>query len=170
MSNYIHSTAIVHPNVELGDNNWIGPFCIIGGAPEYPNRHPDQPHGKVIIGNGNILHGHITIDAATEDELTIIGNDNTFMKGSHVGHNAIIHDNCTLSCGAKIGGFSVINNYCTIGLNATLHQRTILSEGMMIGANSFIKGFDFLPFTVYAGVPARFIKANHYLIDKLKNK
>lgn len=28
--NYIHPTAVIGPNVEMGDNNYIGPFCIIG--------------------------------------------------------------------------------------------------------------------------------------------
>lgn len=35
--NYIHPTALIGPNVELGDNNYIGPFCIIG----YPAEHKD---------------------------------------------------------------------------------------------------------------------------------
>ena len=31
MSNYIHPTSIIGPNVVLGNNNYIGPFCYIIG-------------------------------------------------------------------------------------------------------------------------------------------
>lgn len=169
MANYIHPTAIVHDNVILGDNNWIGPYCIIGGPPEYPNRMPTDKHGIVEIGNGNIFHGHVTIDAATEvgKVKTIIGNNNTFMKGSHVGHDCTILHNCVFSCGSKIGGFTLISIDCTIGLNATVHQKSILFRGTMLGASSFFKGRTEKEFQTWAGVPAKYIKDNEFLMKKL---
>jgi UDP-N-acetylglucosamine acyltransferase len=168
MANYIHPTAIVHDNVILGDNNWIGPYCIIGGAPEYPNRRPDEPCGGVQIGDNNIFHGHVTIDAATEvGHCTLIGDDNTFMKGSHVGHDCEITRRCVFSCGAKIGGFTTIYDDATVGLNATVHQKSFIHRGTMIGASSFFKWRTYDAFTTWAGVPAKFIKVNQHLIDKL---
>lgn len=168
MANYIHPTAIVHDNVILGDNNWIGPFCIIGGPPEFPNRHPDQPCGGVQIGDNNIFHGHVTIDAATNvGESTLIDDNNTFMKGSHIGHDVNVYNDCVFSCGAKIGGFSLIGSNCTIGLNATLHQFAELHRGTMIGASSFFKGKTEKEFETWAGVPASYIKRNEHLMKKL---
>jgi UDP-N-acetylglucosamine acyltransferase len=168
MANYIHPTAIVHDNVILGDNNWIGPYCIIGGAPEYPNRRPDEPCGGVQIGDNNIFHGHVTIDAATDwNAWTIIGDDNTFMKGSHIGHDCQITNSCVFSCGSKIGGFSRIYENTTIGLNATVHQFSLIHKGTMLGASSFFKGTTKSYFQTWAGVPAKFIKVNQHLIDKL---
>ena len=167
MANYIHPTAIVHDNVILGDNNWIGPFCIIGGAPEYPNRHPDQPCGGVQIGDNNIFHGHNTIDAATEvGHSTLIGDDNTFMKGAHLGHDCDIEDYNTFSCGVRIGGYTAICNHCTFGLNSSVHQKSLLRDGTMLGANSFFKGKN-QEFETWAGVPAKYIKRNEHLMKKL---
>jgi len=168
MANYIHPTAIVHDNVILGDNNWIGPFCIIGGAPEYPNRRPEQPCGGVQIGDNNIFHGHVTVDAATEvGHSTIIGDNNTFMKGSHIGHDVFISNDCVLSCGAKIGGLSEIESDCTFGLNSTVHQFSKFHRGTMLGASSFFKGKTEKDFETWAGVPAMYIKRNEFLMKKL---
>ena len=169
MPTFIHPTATVyHERVTLGENVYIGPYCIIGGAPEYPNRHPDEPCGKVLIGHGTILHGHNTVDCATAQyDATYIGRECTLMKGAHVGHDCTIQDNSTLSCGSKIGGFSYIEDHCTVGLNATLHQRSRLMKGTMVGANAFFKDWTTGEFETWAGVPARFIKVNQHLKDKL---
>jgi UDP-N-acetylglucosamine acyltransferase len=164
---FVHPTATVYPNVTIGEGVYIGAYCIIGSAPEYPNRHPSEPHGGVIIGDGSILFGHNTVDAATEEgEFTIIGRDCTLMKSAHVGHNCLLHHNVTLSCGAKIGGYSHIGNHSTVGLNATVHQKSTIAEGTMIGANCFFKG-NGKPFTIYVGVPHKPIGDNWRLQKKL---
>ena len=169
MPTFIHPTATVyHERVTLGENVYIGPYCIIGGAPEYPNRHPNEPCGKVHIGKKTILHGYNSVDAASDpNSLTRIGAYCTLMKGAHVGHDSKLNEGVTLSCGAKIGGFSYLRMNCTVGLNATLHQYSSLHRGTMIGANAFFKGKTSGQYETWAGVPARFIKVNQHLKDKL---
>ena len=152
MANFIHPTAIIGDNVILGDNNYIGAYCIIGDPAEH-KKYWGQLKGKVIIGNGNMITGLVTIDAGTED-ITTIGNNCFIMKHAHIGHDCQINDNVTISCGAKIGGHSVIKEYSNIGLNAVLHQFTIIEQGCMIGASALIKGST-EEFSKYAGVPAR---------------
>ena len=159
MANFIHPTAIIGDNVILGDNNYIGAYCIIGDPAEH-KKYWGQPKGKVIIGNGNMITGLVTIDAGTED-VTIISNNCFIMKHAHIGHDCQIHDNVTISCGAKIGGHSIIKEYSNIGLNAVLHQFTTIEQGCMIGASAFIKGAT-EEFSKYAGVPARKIGKNEY--------
>jgi len=159
MANFIHPTAIIGDNVIMGDNNYIGAYCIIGDQAEH-KKYWLQPKGKVIIGNGNMITGLVTIDAGTED-ITTIGNNCFIMKHAHIGHDSHIWDNVTISCGAKIGGHSIIKEYSNIGLNAVLHQFTIIEQGCMIGASAFIKGST-EEFSKYAGVPARKIGTNEY--------
>ncbi len=172
MSNYIHPTALIGPNVQLGDNNYIGPYCIIG----YPAEHKDfwgswRAHHadvgtlqvgteSVIIGNNNVFTGHCTVDAGTEKD-TIIFNNCWFLKGAHVGHDAIIHDNVTISCHACVGGHAVIHANCNLGLNSSVHQRIQLPEKCIVGMNSCItKKTPLLPNRKYAGVPARDLGEN----------
>ena len=131
MANYIHPTAVIGPNVQMGDNNYIGPFCIIGFPAEHKGFWEEDkflvPHesdlkiyrgdfgkdslgedmavktGKVIIGNNNVFTGLVTVDAGTETD-TVIFNNVWMLKHSHVGHDAIIHDNVTISCVAIVTG------------------------------------------------------------------
>ena len=158
MANFIHPTAIVGDNVELGDNNYIGAYCIIGDKAEH-KKYWDKPLGKVYIGDNNIITGLVTIDAGTE-EPTIIDNDCFIMKHAHIGHDCIIQNNVTISCGAKIGGHSIIKEKSNIGLNAVLHQFTTIEKGCMIGASAFIKGLT-EEYSKYAGVPAKKIGINN---------
>ena len=165
MANFIHPTAIIGDNVILGDNNYIGAYCIIGDPAEH-KKYWGQSKGKVYIGNGNMITGLVTIDAGTED-ITYIENGCFIMKHAHIGHDCLIQDNVTISCGAKIGGHSIIKEYSNIGLNAVLHQFTTIERGCMIGASAFIKGAT-EEFSKYAGVPAKKIGINEYsrnLID-----
>jgi UDP-N-acetylglucosamine acyltransferase len=156
-NNIIHPTAIIGDNVVLGDNNYIGAYCIIGDLAEH-KAFWDKPKGKVYIGSNNIITGLVTIDAGTE-ETTYIGNNCFIMKHSHIGHDCIIGNNVTISCGAKIGGHSIISEKSNIGLNAVLHQFSLIKEGCMIGASAFFKGQS-EPYTKYAGVPVRKLGEN----------
>jgi UDP-N-acetylglucosamine acyltransferase len=156
-NNIIHPTAIIGKNVILGDNNYIGAYCIIGDPAEH-KKHWDEEKGKVYIGNNNIITGLVTIDAGTKD-ITFIGNNCFIMKHAHIGHDCLIQDNVTISCGAKIGGHSIIKNNSNIGLNAVLHQFSIIEQGCMIGASAFFKG-QTKEFSKYAGVPAKYLSPN----------
>jgi UDP-N-acetylglucosamine acyltransferase len=157
MGNYIHPTAIIGDNVVLGDNNYIGAYCIIGDPAEH-KKYWSLPSGKVLIGNNNIITGLVTIDAGTE-EITYIADNCFIMKHAHIGHDCKINDNVTISCGAKIGGHSIIDKNSNIGLNAVLHQFSHIAEGCMIGASAFFKG-ESKPYTKYAGVPAKYLSPN----------
>jgi UDP-N-acetylglucosamine acyltransferase len=159
MANFIHPTAIIGDNVILGDNNYIGAYCIIGDPAEH-KKFWDKEKGIVVIGNNNIVTGLVTIDSGTSD-ITTIGDNCFIMKHAHIGHDCLIYSNVTISCGAKIGGHSIIKEYSNIGLNAVLHQFTKIERGCMIGASAFIKG-ETEEFIKYAGVPAKKIGINEY--------
>jgi len=185
--NYIHPTAIIGPNVEMGEDNYIGPFCIIG----YPAEHkefwptplqdkdvyiglvgylkmtsvgsypflPDDV-GKIKIGNNNVITGHVTIDAGTEG-VTEIGDNNWFLKHSHVGHDVKLGNDNTISCGAKIGGHCKIGSNVNIGLNAVIHQRKEIPDGIMIGMGAVVtKRTELQTGMKYAGNPARLLGEN----------
>jgi len=152
MANKIHPTAIICDNVILGDNNVIGPYCVIGEMAEH--RRCNEL-GKVIIGNNNIITGLVTIDAGTEF-VTTIGDGCYIMKHSHIGHDATIGNDVTISCGAKIGGHCVIEYKVNIGLNAVIHQRVTIPERCMIGASGFVGKKSILKAGYkYAGVPVK---------------
>lgn len=152
MANKIHPTAIIGDNVILGDNNVIGPYCVIGEMAEHKRC---KELGKVIIGNNNVITGLVTIDAGTEF-VTNIGDNCYIMKHSHIGHDANIGNDVTISCGAKIGGHCIIEDKVNIGLNAVIHQRVTIPERCMIGASGFVGKKSILRAGYkYAGVPVK---------------
>jgi UDP-N-acetylglucosamine acyltransferase len=158
MESFIHPTAVIGPNVRIGKDCYIGPYCIIGFPPEWKGK---ENEGKgVIIGDRVRLTGHVTVDAGAESP-TIINNDCYLMKHSHVGHDATICPGVTISCGAKVGGHSIIMHNSNIGLNAVIHQRVTVPESCMIGACAFVGKTSILkPFHKYAGVPVRELGEN----------
>jgi UDP-N-acetylglucosamine acyltransferase len=158
MSNLIHQTAVIGPNVIIEDNVYIGPYCVIGMPAEWKGKE-DVDKG-VLIKKGTRITGLVTIDSGVE-KVTTIGENCYLMKHSHVGHDAQLKDNVTLSCGAKIGGHSIIENNTNIGLNAVIHQKVTVPEGCMIGASAFVGKKSILkPFHKYAGVPVKELGTN----------
>lgn len=155
---YIDSTAIFGENVILEEDVYIGPYCIIGYPAEWKGK--EEENAGVIIRKGTRITGHVTIDAGAVTP-TEIGENCYLMKHSHVGHDAKIGNNVTISCGAKIGGHTIIQDRCNIGLNAVIHQKQNIAEGCMIGMGSVItKKLVTEPFLKYAGNPAKAIGLN----------
>lgn len=156
--NFIGAYAIIGPGVRMGDNNFIGPQCIIGDAAEKIGFFDKL--GEVHIGNGNRFTKQVTIDAGTE-KPTVVMNNCIFLKNAHVGHDAEIADDVTLSCNVCIGGHTEVWSRTNFGLGAVAHQRLRIPHGCMIGMNSTItKKTVMRPWKKYVGSPAREIGDN----------
>lgn len=156
--NVICEGVIIRAGVQIGDNNYIGPYSIIGDFPEKTGYF--ETPGKVLIGSNNRMTKQVTVDAGTEGP-TIIKNNCILLKSAHVGHDAYLHNNVTLSCNAMVGGFTEVGDGCNIGLGAAIHQRLIIPGGVMIGMNSTVTKKSVLqPGRKYAGSPCRDIGSN----------
>lgn len=174
---YIHPTAVIYDGVTIGENCYIGAYCIIGAPAEYPLQDMNKEFNGVEIGDNCQLHGHNTVDAGQSHIPlrhlffpTKILNNVTLMKGAHIGHNCEILSDVTLSCGVKVGGFSIISEKSTVGLNATIHQKSVIPFGSMLGAGSFFKGKSTNALKVWVGAPAKPIKENSVLLHRLSQK
>lgn len=183
MPNKIHPTAIIE-NCTIGEYNTIGPYCVIKncvigsnnkfeshvsvGAPAEHHSYffDDRIVRKIHIGNNNIFREFVTVNAPTT-ETTQIGNQNIFLRGSHVSHDTIIQSFITISCSVLIGGESFIQSFSNIGLGAALHQKSVIGAGSMIGMNAVVpKKKEIKPFCVYVGNPVRYLKENTHAIQK----
>ena len=169
--NHIHPTAVIYPNVELGDNIFIGAYSVIGAPAEHPDiidPRQDQKF-RVVIGDNAVIREHVTINSGTEND-TVIFDDCYIMSHSHIGHDCTIQKAAVLHTGCIIGGHSVVGSYSKIGLGAVLHQRTKLHTGTMVGAQAFVKNGTENNFRILAGVPAKDIGDNWRMIEKLKDQ
>lgn len=156
--NTIMEGVIIRAGVQMGDNNYVGPYCIIGDLPEKFGFF--STHGKVVIGSGNRFTKQVTIDAGT-DGLTIIKNNITMLKNAHVGHDAYIENKVILSCNVCIGGHTHVGAGTNFGLGAVAHQRLNIPSGCMFGMNCTVtKKTPMQSDRKYVGTPARDIGSN----------
>lgn len=185
MTNVIHPTAIVSESATLGTGNYIGPFCLIGPNTQIgdnnrfeaycsiatPPEHKDfwdKDHQSVVIGDNCVFREFITVNSGTINN-TLISNNVIMLKGSHVGHDSIVHSLVTLSCNVMVGGHSIIYQGANLGLSAVLHQYSQIGQYAMIGMATVVtKKTTILPFNVYTGNPAKFLKLNQIGIQKSK--
>lgn len=136
-SNVIHETAIIYDNVIMGKNNIIGPYCVIGSNGEI--RDAEEFHGQVIIGSNNKISEHVTIQRpAKKDAATKIGDSNMLMAHAHIGHDAVIENNCEVCSGVVVGGYVTIKNGAKIKLGAIIRNRKTVGEDALVGLGACV--------------------------------
>lgn len=152
-SNRIHSTAIIHDCVDMGENNVIGAYAVIGGDGEI--RGTELFEGRVQIGSNNRISELVTIQRpSTAGAVTKIGDNNIIMAHSHIGHDAVIGSHCEISTGTVIGGYSKIEDGVKLKLNVTIRNRKTVGSGALIGMGSVVVK-DVPAGEIYVGNPAK---------------
>lgn len=152
-SNKIHDTAIIYDNVVMGKNNTIGAYCVIGSDGEI--RDVKKFEGQVIIGNGNVISELVTIQRpSAKKEVTEIGDNNIIMAHSHLGHNAMVGNNCEIATGTIIGGYATIKDSVKIKLGVTVRNRKTIGKGCIVGMGSVVVK-DIKENSTVVGNPAR---------------
>lgn len=163
--------------MRLGEDVYIGPYCYIkngavigngtrlegyvslGTPPEHRDFFRKTGFG-VELGQAVIIREFVTINSGVL-RPTVVGDRCILLKGSHVGHDAILEEDVTLSCGVLVGGHSVVMRGANLGLGAVTHQRTVIGSFSMVGMNSTVTKKTLIePFMKYAGSPAKNIGLN----------
>lgn len=182
-SNFVHETAVIDPTVQLGQNNYIGPYCVIGkgavignnnrfeafcsiaSAPEHRDFWNGE-HASVVIGDNCIIREYASITSGTKTN-TVLGNNVFVLRGAHVCHDSIIEDKVTLSCNSTVGGHSHVCEGANVGLNVSIHQFSIIGPYSMLGMATVVtKRSKIEPFKTYIGKPARFLKNNDMAVQR----
>ena len=130
---------------------YVDIHAIIGSWPESRDFH-GEPFLPDLASSCKI-EAFATVDAGTE-RATSIGPRAWLMKHSHVGHDAIVWDDCELSPGAVVCGFAVLERGVRVGVNASILPYRRVGAGARIGAGAVVTK-DVPPGEVWAGNPAR---------------
>ena len=165
--NLIHKSALINwKNVEMGKNNIIGPYVVIGNVAQHPRL---KSNGKIIIGNNNTFNEYTNIHLPTIlRKKTIIGNNNYIMDSVTIDHDCIIEDDVILSSKVVLGGNVHIMKGSQLGIKASIHQNQVIGSFCMIGMHSFVtKKLNLLPGYIYYGKPAK--KKNKNTIGLKRN-
>ena len=107
----IASTAILHPNVVLGEDVVVEAFCIIG----LPFK--GMKNIQTVIGSGSIIRAGTYIYAGNQ-----IG------KNFQTGNKANIRELNQIGDDVSIGTHSVIEHHITIGNNVRIHSQVFVPE------------------------------------------
>lgn len=175
MTNEIHPTAIIHRDAKIGSFNYFGPYCVVGpnvvignhnrfeshisiGTPAEHRDYFKTPPGPVRIGDNNIIREFVTINGGTSS-VTMIEHDVVLLRGSHLGHDAIIRSNSNLSCNVLVGGHTVIGKGANLGLSCVIHQQRVIGAYSMIGMNSTVSK-HVPPFLIAFGTPCEIHRVN----------
>ena len=152
MSQNIHPTAYIAPNVDLGNNSTIGPFAVIeSGVVMGDNCQIGAHavvHGRVKMGAGNILHPHAVLGGLPQDtgfnpetvSWLKIGDNNVFREG-FTAHRATKIDSETLiGSGCYFMNNSHVAHDCSIGNNTIFANNVAIGGHVEVGNNVFMGG------------------------------
>ncbi|MEE4291126.1 MAG: gamma carbonic anhydrase family protein, partial [Cycloclasticus sp.] len=131
-SAYIHNTAVVIGDVELGEDVSIWPLAVVRG-----DIHQIKIGARSNVQDGSVLHVTHASDFNPGGYPLTIGTDVT------VGHNVTLHG-CT------------IGNHCLIGMGAIVMDGAIVNDKVMIGAGSLVPpGKELESGYLYVGSPVK---------------
>ena len=171
MTQNIHPTAYIAPDVVLGDNVTVAPFAVIESGVELGDNCRIGAHAViqpfVKMGSGNVLHPHVVLGDLPQDtsfkaetvSWLIIGDNNTFREGftahraskehaeTRIGSNCYFMNNSHIAHDCQIGGNVVAHQFCRIGAFAIVQGTTGLN-------------MDVIPFSLIGGRPARHYRLN----------
>ena len=134
----LHNNVTISGITTIGRNNEIFPNAVLGAPPQ--DRKATGGQTRVEIGDNNIFREAVTVHAGTElgGGITRLGDNNMLLVNAHVGHDALVGNNCTLINNAMLGGHVVLGNNVTLGGCAGIFQRVTLGEFCFITAYSRI--------------------------------
>ena len=146
----LDSHVAIYGPVTIGERNHIGVGAVIGGEPQY--RAFKNEETSVVIGNDNKIREYVTINKGTAEGggITRIGNNNYLMTGSHVAHDCLVHNQCTIINFASLAGHVELMNNSLISAYAGIQQRSRVGRLAMLGGHTRITR-DLPPFMMALG-------------------
>lgn len=134
----------------IGKNTRISPFASIGGEPQDLGYKGEKT--GVIIGQNCWIREFATINRASGEGNTIIGDNCMLMAYTHVAHNCVLGDNVIMANAATLGG------HCHVGFGAFLGGQSVFHQNLRIGDMAIISGasaarLDIIPYCKAEGIP-----------------
>lgn len=148
----LESNVVIDRDVKIGKGNHFFANCVIGSRPQLLRLDSDTQTGGLVIGDNNSFHEQVTLHPSIyPGESTIIGNENFFMIGVHIGHDSTVEDKTVLSNYVQIGG------HCWIQTGAWMSGLAASHQFVTIGKWCYVAGLtgvnrDIPPFIIVSGL------------------
>jgi UDP-N-acetylglucosamine acyltransferase len=145
MANKIHSTAVIDPGAELGDDVQIGPCCVIESGVMIGDRTRIGPqvviYGGTRIGEDNVIVGQASLGGPPQD-LTYKGEPTQLT----IGARNTIREFVTINRGTvKGGGITQIGNDCLlmacchVAHDCEIRDRVIMGNEVMLAGHVLVE-------------------------------
>ena len=146
----IEAHASLSGPLVMGKNNVVGHGAVLGKSPQHRG-YRDEPTG-VEIGDDNVFREFVTVHRGTVQGtgVTTIGNNNMFMVGSHVGHDAQIGSGYTVVNSELLAGHVCLGDDCILPGHAAVQQRVRVGRLAMLGGRGATSK-DIPPFILQQG-------------------
>ena len=160
MNNHIHPSAVIDDKVIIGNDVYIGPNCTIGFPAEYKKDFGRDTGFTVVIEDGAVITGNVTIDAGTVRH-TRIGKGCFIMKSAYIAHDVQVGAGSILSANVSLGGHVVLQENVNLGMGAIVHPRQTIGALAMLGMGCVVTKKSIIkPAHIYVGNPARELGLN----------
>jgi UDP-N-acetylglucosamine acyltransferase len=141
----LKSHVVVTGQTEIGDETVVFPFSVIGEIPQDLKFKGEKT--RLSIGKRNRIREHVTMNTGTEGGggITRIGDDNLFMAGCHIAHDARIGNRCVIVNSVAIAGHCILEDDVIVGGLSGVHQFVRIGRGAIIGAVTMVTN-DVIPY------------------------
>ncbi len=147
----LEPNVVIEKDVQVGKGNHFFSGCVIGAWPQILGLTKDQPIGRLVIGDGNTFHEHVTIHPSMhEGHNTQIGSENFIMVGAHVGHDSVLGDRIVLSNSVQISGHCKLGDGVWFSGMAGVHQFVTVGRWVYIAGLAGVNK-DVPPFLTVSG-------------------
>jgi len=145
MANKIHSTAVIDPGAEIGDDVQIGPCCVIESGVMIGDRTRIGPqvviYGGTRIGEDNVIVGQASLGGPPQD-LTYKGEPTQLT----IGARNTIREFVTINRGTvKGGGITQVGNDCLlmacchVAHDCEIRDRVIMGNEVMLAGHVLVE-------------------------------
>ena len=132
--NRLMSHVVLDGWTELGEDNTIYPFAVLGAIPQ-DLKYKGEPT-KLIIGNHNTIRESVTLNLGTVQGggKTQIGNHCLIMAYTHLGHDCLVGNHCIIANYGGLAGHVTLEDFVTIG------GMTGIAQFVRVGAHAYVGG------------------------------
>lgn len=155
----IGSHSVITGLTTLGCDNNFGSYSSIGEVNQ-DLKYAGEPT-TLVIGDRNHFGHHATVHRGTiqGSGVTLIGNDNRFSNGVHIGHDCVVGDHTQIGDNSGLAGHVELDDDAQIGYMCAIHQFCMLGNGVKILDQSGVVQ-DVPPFVMAGGNHAQPLGVN----------